>query len=214
MSIKELIKQYSDNSCNSSFSYLLRKKRLDLCVKILDVNAFTNILDVGGTEHIWIGTGFESNVTILNVNIVKKVIPFKYVNCNACNMESLEDKSYDLVFSNSVIEHVGDIKHQKMFANEIVRVGKKCWVQTPNKYFPIEPHFIFPLFQFMPKNVQRYIGMNWKYSHLKRNGENIIDELQRLRLLTKVELQMLFPEFTIYEEKYYGMTKSLIAYYK
>jgi hypothetical protein len=91
-------------------------------------------------------------------------------------------------------------------------VAKKYWVQTPYKHFPIEPHFLFPFFQYLPYYVQVIIGTKWKYSHLKRNNENIIDELNRLRLINLKEIKLLFPEAVILKEKYCGFIKSLIAY--
>jgi hypothetical protein len=211
---ESIINRYADNTDLNSVSYLLRKKRFNLFLKILDVSSMMNILDVGGSESIWMGTGLEHKVTILNSKIYQKVNPFRYIEGNACNMNGIGNNSYDIIFSNSVIEHVGDGRCQKMFANELMRVGKKCWIQTPNKYFPIEPHFVFPYFQFMPKRIQEYIGVNWKYSQLKRNNENVFEELNKLNLLSKTQLKNLFPGFAIYEEKYFGLIKSLVAYRK
>ena len=63
-------------------------------------------------------------------------------------MDFFKDKSFDAVFSNSVIEHVGTFEDQKMMANEVIRVTNFYFIQTPNLYFPIEPHFLVPFFQF------------------------------------------------------------------
>lgn len=57
-------------------------------------------------------------------------------------MKQFQDNEFDAVFSNSVIEHVGDYEAQRQMANEIMRVGKRYFVQTPNFYFPIEPHIL------------------------------------------------------------------------
>lgn len=63
-----------------------------------------------------------------------------YVSGDACCAPQYPDKSFDVVFSNSVIEHVGDDEKQAQFALEVRRIGKSYWVQTPSKYFPIEAH--------------------------------------------------------------------------
>jgi hypothetical protein len=56
----------------------------------------------------------------------------------------MSDQEYDIAFSNSVIEHVGDWERQAAFASEIRRVGKNLWIQTPAKECPIEPHYLAP----------------------------------------------------------------------
>lgn len=50
------------------------------------------------------------------------------------------DKEFDWVFSNAVIEHVGDDDAQLLFLNEMMRVAKNVFFTTPNKYFPVESH--------------------------------------------------------------------------
>src|ERR1017187_2845994 len=54
------------------------------------------------------------------------------------------DAAFDVVFSNSVIEHVGDAQSQRAFAREVARVGRAYWVQTPNRWFPVEQHLLTP----------------------------------------------------------------------
>jgi len=204
---------FADNKNPKSKSTKFRKRRFDLFIALLGITKGTKILDVGGTEDIWLNTGFENNVTIINIKIPpKKLDKFTYFTIDACKMDLFADNQFEIAFSNSVIEHVGDYEKQKMFAREIQRVSQKYWVQTPYKHFPIEPHFLFPLFQYFPANIKNFVGLNWPYSHLKKNNEDILDEVSRLRLLTCNEMQNLFPNSHLIKEKYFGVTKSLIVY--
>jgi len=206
-----LFNDYADSTNAGSKSANLRHKRFRLFLKLLKPNNLSRILDVGGTESIWLGSGFERQVTLLNISFKSKNNSlFTYVTGDACNM-NFADLEFDIIFSNSVIEHVGGFEKQLMFANEVRRVGRKYWIQTPYKHFPIEPHFLFPLFQYFPDSWKINIGKYWKYSHLKRNKEDILDELSRLRLINKQEITMLFPDSEIITEKYFIFWKSLIA---
>jgi len=161
--------KFANNNNPNSASSKLRKKRFELFKQLLNINKSTKILDVGGTEAIWEGTGFENNVTLLNLKFSKKTSPFHYIKADACDMHMIEDKNFDVVFSNSVIEHVGNYNRQKLFAKEIKRVGVRYWVQTPYKHFPIEPHLLFPLFQYLSVTLKHYVGLHWKYSHFCYN---------------------------------------------
>jgi ubiquinone/menaquinone biosynthesis C-methylase UbiE len=208
---KFLFQKFADNNNPNSYSFRLRKKRFNLFINTLKVTKNDSILDVGGSEATWLGTGYEKNVTLLNISFSdKRISDFNYIIGDACNMHQIADKQFDIVFSNSVIEHVGLKDKQRAFAREVERVTKKYWVQTPNKHFPIEPHFLFPFFQYFPQKLQLWIGLRWKFSHLKRNGENIPDELSRLKLLTQSELSELFPKAKQFSESFLGLTKSLI----
>ena len=114
------------------------------------------ILDVGGTEDFWQSMGFGDRddmwVTLLNVTAVATSSPqFVSIAGDARDLSQFKRREFDVVFSNSVIEHVGDFADQKRMADEVQRVGKRYFVQTPNRYFPIEPHFLFPCFQFLPE---------------------------------------------------------------
>ena len=208
----------------SSISAKLRKKRFVLFKSLLPkASSPLKILDVGGRETIWSREGFcEPNtidrfqITILNIHKEKTTSPnIISVVGDARNMSEFADGEFDIVFSNSVIEHVGNYDSQMQMANEIKRVGKKYFVQTPNLYFPIEPHFLFPFFQFLPLQIKV-----WILTHIPigRRSKRVPDQEQaikianRVKLLSKKEVKQLFPEATIFEEKFFGLTKSLIAY--
>jgi hypothetical protein len=99
-------------------------------------------------------------------------------------------------------------------AEEVRRVGKRYFVQTPNLYFPIEPHFVFPLFQFLPIWLRVWLvthfDLGW-YAKIP-DRDRALKEVSSIRLLTKKKLRKLFPQARIFEEKYLGLTKSYIVY--
>ena len=212
--MKYLFKKFADNLNKDSVSYKLRRQRFNNFVKILDIKKDEKILDVGGDEITWIGSGLERRVTLLNLSFKHKGKGFNYVLGDACNMYMFPDKSFDIIYSNSVIEHVGKGRQQE-YAKEIMRVGKKYWIQTPYRHFPIEPHFVFPLFQYYPIALQKFVGLKWPYSHYRMGDaeENeILRDISQINLLSKKDLRNLFPECEIFEESFWGITKSIVAY--
>ena len=204
--------KFADSQNKDSFSYKLREKRFQSFINLLKVQKNDTILDVGGYESRWIGLKY--NVTLLNLSFYKKMDDFEYVIGDACDMKMFLDKSFDIIYSNSVIEHVGREK-QNDFAREIERVGKKYWVQTPYKHFPLEPHFVFPFFQYYPIILQKFIGLKWPYSHFNMGNaeeKDILNEISKIYLLNKSELKILFKDAEIYEEKFLGIIKSITAF--
>ena len=85
------------------------------------------------------------------------------VSGDACRPpDRVRNESYDLVFSNSLIEHVGGFANRQLCADFIRSKADRHWVQTPYRYFPIEPHWLFPGFQFLPLNARVAITRRWK----------------------------------------------------
>ena len=115
-----------------------------------------------------------------------------------------DDGEFPVAFSSSVIEHVPP-EAQPAFANEIRRVGQRYFVQTPYKYFPIEPHYQLPLFQFLPRRVR--MALNRRFSL----GWQPKGQWEEITLLTVRDLRRLFPDAEIHRERLFGLTKSLIA---
>ncbi len=178
----------------------------------LKISVGDSILDVGGLPQTWEGTGLESNVTIVNLQVdVQRKPALRWVIGDACNLNMFRDNEFDVVFSNSVIEHVGDMDRQRCMASEIQRVARRYWVQTPHKHFPLEIHFLFPCFQYFPRNARVRIANVWPLSHAKMLGLDPIYELDHIWLLTRNQFSSLFPQARILTERVLGMPKSLIA---
>jgi SAM-dependent methyltransferase len=110
------------------------------------------------------------------------------------------DDEFDVVWCNSLIEHV-DPADRAGVAAEIRRVASRWWVQTPNRWFPVEPHVLLPLFQFLPRAIRKRL---WRFG---ASGEQFHD----IPLLTEKELKNLFPESEIVRERIGPLTKSLVA---
>jgi ubiquinone/menaquinone biosynthesis C-methylase UbiE len=176
------------------------------------------ILDVGGDESYWktMGMNAEDKVLVTLLNLTEENITLSNITSIAGDARNLqfEDQSFDVVFSNSVIEHVGSHADQMNMANEVRRVGKHYFIQTPNKYFPLEPHFLFPFFQFLPVSLRVRLLRSFNLGWFKRTPEldKAKEIVESIRLLGKEEFLKLFPDAELYEEKAFGMTKSFVVY--
>jgi 2-polyprenyl-3-methyl-5-hydroxy-6-metoxy-1,4-benzoquinol methylase len=220
--MKVFEKIYDHRQANS-WSSNLRNHRLNLFKSLLAaLKTPVKILDVGGTLDFWkkselINSTQTIQLTVLNMSPMEvdpKYQNVKTVVGDARNMPEFADDEFDVVFSNSVIEHVGDYRDQQMMSQEILRVGKRYFIQTPNLYFPIEPHFVFPFFQFFPRKLKFWLVTHFKLGWYDRVTDEkeawaIVDEI---RLLSRKEFMSIFPNGDLYQEKVFGLTKSFIAY--
>jgi hypothetical protein len=123
------------------------------------------------------------------------------------------DQSFDLVVSNSVIEHVGNWADQQRFAIEMQRVGRRLYLQTPNKWFPVEPHLIALFLHWLPNGLQialvRWFSV-WGWV-TKPDRARIAEFVNGTRLLSRSELEQLFPGCRIEKESVLGLAKSYIV---
>ena len=213
-----ILKKLADSSRPGSLASSLRKKRFAFFSELLKrLEGPIKILDLGGTQAFWehVQLDFLDQVEIylLNLKAVKVSRPnFKSLSGDARRLEHIDDRAFDVVFSNSVIEHVGSLADQRRMAFEIRRVAKRYFVQTPNKYFPVEPHFLFPFFQFLPLEIKIFLlthfdlGWSGKLPSRKR----ALRQASSIRLLSRSELEGLFPGAEIRAEKFLGLTKSFM----
>lgn len=209
---------FADNTNPDSVASRLRRKRFGIFERLIeDLPRPVSVLDVGGTEAYWsmvprdAKAGLE--ITLLNLTQVPgSGDGLRRVAGDARDLSQFGDDSFDVVFSNSVIEHVGTLEDQRRMAHEVKRVGRRYYVQTPNRYFPVEPHFQFPFFQFLPERaraglVQR-LGLGW-YAR-QTDPASALDLVRSIRLLTSRELRELFPDARLVPERFAGLTKSFV----
>lgn len=214
-------------NCNSP-AYQFRRRRMEAFERQFEEwfgdrkGHDITILDVGGTLEFWTVLEFKylDRVHITLLNLEEKEIPdrwksiFQSVSGDATNLKEYADNSFELAFSNSVVEHVGGFEDQRNMVLEMKRVSKHRYIQTPNKYFPIEPHYGFPLFQFFPMKLKEYMVMHYNMRYKRaENSEEAYRIASEIRLLCKKELRRLFPNEEIHKERIWGMTKSFFIFF-
>ncbi len=132
---------------------------------------------------------------------------------SAPDLSGFSAQDFDVVFSNSVIEHLGSWQNQQRMAGQVRSMGLPYYVQTPNRYFPIEPHFLLPFFQFLPRATRIWLAAHWRHGSHCRPGDReaataVADEI---RLLTASEMHALFPDARLHRERIGPLVKSFVA---
>ena len=213
---------YNANQNNKdSISGILRKKRFaffaGFCSKLKKP---VSIIDLGGSDYHWRNSRFRDNlnfhITIVNteqqnINDIRNLC---FIKKDIRDLKFFDNREFDIVYSNSLFEHINNFDEQKILASEIQRIGKHYFIQTPNYYFPVEPHFLFPFFQFMSEGMKKKLIMKMDLGwYKKQDDEKKAAELaQSIRLLKKSELMKMFPHGKLYKEKYFLLNKSFIIY--
>ena len=176
-----------------------------------------HILDVGGRSKYWENVGLKgvSRITILNnepteLHKYAHSATFEPVVGDACDLANFGDKSIDLVHSNSVIEHVGSWNNMQRMALELLRVGRRGWVQTPAWEFPVEPHHRLPFVHWLSAPAQRAllrVSPRYPGASLDERRRHV----ERINLVSKAEFQTLFPSLEVITERVAGWPKSFVA---
>ena len=185
-----------------------------------DIPHAPRILDIGGTPRFWAAHRHElpanANIVLLNLAVDGQPIApgTSYVRGDARDMRMFGDAEFDICFSNSAIEHLGSYRDQFRMAQEIRRVARGYYVQTPNLYFPVEPHFLVPGWQFIPSEWRARILLRRDIGWMKRVAslDDARATVKSIRLLDSRELRSLFPDAGILRERVGPLTKSLIAW--
>ncbi len=201
------------------FFAIFRRRRMGQFYATFRPTSQTRLLDIGGDPHTWIFEACSCEpvpVTLVNLQFPNPRVfndsRFTAVVGDATNLP-FENQSFDIAYSNSVIEHMATRERQNAFASEARRVAKNLWIQTPARHFPIEPHLLTPFFQYLPKRMQLRLARHFTLWGLlsKPCAAEINNLISEVRLLTLQEMKQLFPDCRILKERVLGLTKSYIA---
>ena len=219
-SLTRTVFRLADNGDANSLASRYRANRFRLFREMLrDVRGQVRILDAGGTAGMWQAHCAELpeqvHITLLNREFQERPhVPYiSYVEGDVREMGMFSDREFDVCFSNSLIEHVEE-RDRVSVANEIRRVAKGYFVQTPNRYFPMEPHFLVPGWQFLPVGLRASLLQKGDLGWMKRERDHsrAREMVESIRLLNELELRNLFADGRVYRERFCGLTKSFVVW--
>jgi hypothetical protein len=200
-----------------SLNTRLRTRRMMMLLERFPDLDRMEVADLGGTVRTWTRAPRRpAHVTLLNLEPPADEVP-DWVTLragDACDLPAeLASRRFDLVFSNSVIEHVGGHERRARFADSVHRLADRHWVQAPYQYFPIEPHWVFPMFQFLPVAAQAAVAVRWPLSHVTRprTRAEAVPMVLEIELMTRTQMRHYFPGSRLLTERFAGLPKSLIA---
>jgi hypothetical protein len=207
----------------SGVNLRFRARRFARFMALLDAvvaeRGSARIVDLGGTAAYWLGVeplwaGRPVEITL--VNLAAEPAPdvrFASIAGDCRDLSRWPDGAFDIVHSNSVIEHVGRWADMRAFAREARRLAPRHFVQTPNFWFPLEPHFKTPFFHWLPEPARIALVSRFALGAFPRAAT--IEDAQRFiedsALLDARRFAHLFPGSEIERERVAGLTKSLIA---
>ena len=215
----ERMRRLADDDDGDSLSRRLRERRFQMFDSLVErLPHPISILDVGGTVEFWERRGWADRpaVSITLVNLGEQEQRHGNVHPvvgDATDLSAFADRQFDVAFSNSVIEHLFTYEAQSRMAREMQRVAAAHWVQTPNFWFPVEPHFLVPAWHWLPEDARVAVltrrGVGW--AGRCPDPAFAREIVQQHRLMRRGELRRLFPRSSIVPERFCGLVKSWIA---
>lgn len=200
-----------------------RAKRLarfvDMVDRVVAERGLCRIVDLGGNAEYWLDLedvwrGRPVEITTVNLRAERIQDPrFHAIEGDCRAMPQFRDGAFDIVHSNSVLEHVGRWNDMRAMANEVRRLAPRYFVQTPNYWFPLEPHFRVPFFHWLPEPL-RYALVRARGCGAFPRAETPDDAMRFLEdsiLVDAKRMAVLFPDAEIQRERVFGLAKSLIA---
>ena len=189
---------------------------------VLEHRPEISILDVGGRGEYWHGlpADLRPKTRIVCLNFADELELYKSSDDDlrienevgdACDMPQYPDDSFDIVHSNSVIEHVGSLGKMVDFARETSRVGNAYYHQTPNFWFPVEPHYGVPFFHWLPDQFKLWLFTKMSIGYAPRcDLRTAIPRIDHTRMIGKFMMRDLFRDAVMKRERFGPLTKSII----
>jgi hypothetical protein len=218
-----LMRGLADQATAGSFSNTRRSRRFEAFAALVDElleqrEGPVRILDIGGTNSFWDQRGWagRERVEVVLVNLGAE--PREHENIipragDATDLSEFPDGSFDVVFSNSVIEHLQTRDRQAAMAAEVRRLAPVYWIQTPNFWFPVEPHFLTPGWHYLPvaARVALLRRRQWGWRGPLPDAAQAEDAVREIRLMRGSELTRMFPEAELKRERIGPFVKSFVA---
>jgi hypothetical protein len=217
-SVQDSLRKLARHNDASSLSNRLRNRRFQRFAALVDgVARPVRILDIGGEAEFWRQRGWDrrDDVEIVLFNLGTETVDrpnFHSVAGDATRLP-FEDQSFDIAFSNSTIEHLFTFEQQRAMAREVRRVARHYWIQTPNFWFPVEPHFLAPAWQWLPVRARVWLLQRHRFGWRGQEPDHDAAErsVREVRLLRAAEMRELFPEGRLERERIGPLTKSFTS---
>ncbi|QEL65377.1 hypothetical protein OTERR_19010 [Oryzomicrobium terrae] len=222
-----ITRQITDYDNPAALATRLRQKRIAPLVELIRQaharHGEVRIVDVGGTRAYWniLPAGLlaecRAQVTLVNLQPPGPAATagdtFHYHQGDGCRLDEFADGAFHIAHSNSVIEHVGDWARMEAFARETRRLAESYFVQTPNFWFPLEPHWMTPCFHWLPEPWRIALVLRYSLGNMERCAtvDAACRQVESARLLDRRRFAHLFPEARLVTERFFGLPKSLIA---
>jgi len=218
-----VMRRLADQAATGSFSNTRRSRRFEAFAALVDGileqrDGPVRILDIGGTNSFWEQRGWAGRERVEVVLVNLEAEPRLYRNIipragDATDLREFADDSFDVVFSNSVIEHLQTRDRQAAMAAEVRRLAPVYWIQTPNFWFPVEPHFLTPAWHYLPVRVRVALlrRRRWGWRGPLPDGSQAEEAVREIRLMRRAELTRMFPEAELKRERIGPFVKSFVA---
>lgn len=193
-----------------------RRRRASWLTETFPDLAQMSVIDLGGRLDTWTAAEVRPRrVHVVNLEPVPTEVPpwAEVDHGDACALpRHITDRRYDLVFSNSVLEHVGGHERRLRFADAVHSLADAHWVQTPYRYFPIEPHWLAPGMQFLPVRSRIALARRWPLAHSPaKTYDAAVRDVLWTDLVDRSQMRHYFPRSRLRVERLVGLPKSLIA---
>lgn len=172
-----------------------RRVRFALFMRVMKPGTVDRVLDVGAGEGVGAALNFfeawypwKRNITAValeDLPAFRQAYPDIRLVLGDGRRLSFSDKSFDIYFSNAVLEHVGTLEDQRRFVAEACRVAKRVFLSTPNKWFPVDAHTMIPFAHWLP--------LHWRNAIYRTFGREFYASEERLRLLGRRDIERLIP---------------------